>query len=153
VIFGPAAIIGSFFFKNEQGAAVNGERYRAMLNEFLLPKFEEEDTDDIWFQQDGAPCHTANATIDLLRSVFENRIISRNADVNWPPRSCDLILDYFLWGTVKDECYANQPETIQELKHEIKVAIDEICAHTVENMLKNWVDRMRQCNQPWKSFE
>jgi len=74
----------AFFFENERGAAitVNDERYRAMLNEFLLPKFEEEDTDDIWFQQDGAPCHTANATIDLLRTVFENRIISQNADVN-----------------------------------------------------------------------
>ena len=36
-------------------------------------------------------------------------------------------------------CYANQPETIQELKHEIKVAIDEIRAHTVENVLKNWL--------------
>jgi len=49
------------------------------------------------------------------------------------------------WGTVKDECYANQPETIQELKHEIKVTIDEIRAHTVENVLKNWVDRMGYC--------
>jgi len=83
----------------------------------------------------GAPCHTANATIDILLTVFENHIISRNADVNWPSRSCDLTpLDYFLWGAVKDECYANQPETIQELKHEIKVAIDEIRAHTVENV-------------------
>jgi len=72
--------------------------------------------------------------------------INRNADVNWPPRSCDLIpLDYFLWGTIKDECYANQSETIEELKHEIKVAIDEIRAHTVENVLKNWVDRMGYC--------
>ena len=82
--FWSGGIIGPFFFENEQGAAVtvNGERYRAMLNEFLFPKFEEEVTDDIWFQQDGAPCHTANATINLLRTVFENRIISRNADVN-----------------------------------------------------------------------
>ena len=45
----------------------------------------------------------------------------------------------------------NQPETIQELKHEIKVAImksklpHEIRAHTVENILKNWVDRMGYC--------
>jgi len=92
-------IIGPFFFENEQGAAitVNGERYHAMLNEFLLPKFEEKDTDDIWFQQDGTPCYTANATIDFLRTVFENRIINRNADVNWPPRNCDLTpLNYFL---------------------------------------------------------
>ena len=80
--FWSGGIIGPFFFEKEQGAAiiVNGERYRAMLNEFLLLKFEEEDTDDIWFQQDGASCHTANATIDLLRTVFENRIISRNVN-------------------------------------------------------------------------
>ena len=45
-------------------------------------------------------------------------------------------------GNRKDECYANQPETIQELKYEIKVAIDEIRTHTMENVLKNWVDRM-----------
>jgi len=45
VIFG-LAVIGPFFFENDQGAVVtvNGEHYRAMLNEFLLPKFEEEDT-------------------------------------------------------------------------------------------------------------
>jgi len=43
--------------------------------------------------------------------------------------------------------YANQPETIQELKHEIKVAkvVDEIRAHTVENVLKNLVDRIGYC--------
>ena len=39
-------IIGPFFFENEQGEAVKviGDRYRAMLNEFLLTKIEEEDT-------------------------------------------------------------------------------------------------------------
>jgi len=47
--------------------------------------------------------------------------------------------------SVKDERYTNQPETIQELKHEIKVAIDEIRAHTVENVLKNWIDIMGYC--------
>ena len=91
-------IIGPFFFENEQGAAdtLNDERYRAMLNEFLFSKIEEDDM-DIWFQQDGATCHTANATIDLLRTVFEDRIISRNSNVNWLPWSCDLTpLDYFL---------------------------------------------------------
>ena len=138
-------IIGPFFFENEQGAAVtvNGERYRAMLNEFLFPKIEEDDMDDIWFQQDGATCHTTNIIIDLLRTVFENRIISRNSDVNWPPRSCDLTsLDYFLWGAVKDKCYTNYPETIEALKHEIEVAIRGIETQTIDNVLANSVDRM-----------
>ena len=42
-------IIGPFFFENEQGAAVtiNGERYHAMLNEFLFSKIEDNDMDDI----------------------------------------------------------------------------------------------------------
>ena len=76
-----------------------------MLNELSFPKIEEDDMDDIWFQQDGATWHTLNLTIDLLRIVLENRIISRNSDVNWPPRSSDLTpLDYFLWGAIKDKC-------------------------------------------------
>ena len=44
-------IIGPFFFENEQGVAVtvNGERYRAMLNKFLLLKISKK-IYDIWFQ-------------------------------------------------------------------------------------------------------
>ena len=103
------------FFKNEQGEAVtvNGDRYRAMLNEFLFTKIEEENIGNIWFQQDGATCHTAKATLDVLRSGFEDRIISRRADVVWTPRSCDLTpLDFCLWDAVKDKCYADKKETI-----------------------------------------
>ena len=46
---------GPFFFENEQRASVtvNGERCRDRLNEFLFPKIEEDDIDDIWFQQVG----------------------------------------------------------------------------------------------------
>ena len=79
-------------------------RYRAMLNEFLFTKIEEKNIGNIWFQQDGTMCHTAEATFNVLRPVFEDRIISRRADVVWPPWSCDLIpLDYYWWGAVKDK--------------------------------------------------
>ena len=61
-----------------------------MLNEFLFTKLKEEDIGNIWFQQDGARCHTTEATLDVLRPVFEDRITSRRADVVWPPRSYDL---------------------------------------------------------------
>ena len=51
----------------------------------------------------------------------------RFGDVNWPPRSCDLTpLDYYLWGAVKDKCYADNPETIDALKDNIQIAIAEI---------------------------
>ena len=52
-----------------------------MLNKFLFTKIEEEDIGDIWFQQDGDACHTAEAILDVLRPVFEDRIISRRAAI------------------------------------------------------------------------
>ena len=71
-------IIGPVFFENEPGEAVtvNGDRYRAMLKKFLFPKIEEENIGNIWFQQDAAKCLTAEDTLNVLRPVFEDRIIS-----------------------------------------------------------------------------
>ena len=49
--FWSRGIAGPFFFENEQGEAVtvNCDRYRAMLNEFLFTKIEEEYIGNIWF--------------------------------------------------------------------------------------------------------
>ena len=94
------------------------------------------DIGNIWFQQNGTKCHTAEATLDVLRPVFEDRIISRRANVVWPPRSCDLTsLDYYLWG-------ADKPETIDALKNNIREIIGEIQLHTIDDVLKNWTDRV-----------
>ena len=96
---------------------INVDRYRAMLNEFLFTKIEEEDIGDSWFQQDSATWHAVEATLDVLRPVFKDRTISSRADVVWPPRSYDLTpLDYYLWGAVKDTCYFHKPRTIDALK-------------------------------------
>ena len=72
-------------------------------------------------------CHRDEATLDVLRPVFEDRIISRRADVVCPPRSYNLTpLDYYLWGAVKDKCYVDKPEIINALKDNIPEAIGEI---------------------------
>ncbi|GFX09597.1 transposable element Tc3 transposase [Trichonephila clavipes] len=92
-------IIGPYFFKNDEGhnVTVNGDRYRAMITNFFIPELNNHDVQELWFHQDGATCHTARATIDLLKDTFGDRLISRFGPVNWPPRSCDLTpLDYFL---------------------------------------------------------
>ena len=108
-----------------------------MLKEFLFTKIEEEDIDYIWFQQDDATCHTAEATLDVLLAVFEDRIISPRAVAVWPPRNYDLSsLDYYLWDAVKDKCYANNPETIDALKDNIRETIGEIQLHTINTKLK-----------------
>ncbi|GFV22147.1 putative transposable element [Trichonephila clavipes] len=104
-------IIRPYFFKNDEGhnVTVNGDRYRAMITNFVIPELNKHDVQELWFQQDGAACHTAQATIDLLKNTFGDRLISRFGPVNWPPRSSDLTpLDYFLWGYVKSLVYADK---------------------------------------------
>ncbi|GFT18994.1 hypothetical protein TNCV_3212281 [Trichonephila clavipes] len=81
----------------KNGLFVNDDRYRAMSTNFFIPELNNHDVQELWFQQDGATCHTARATIDLLKDTFGDRLISRFGPVNWPPRSCDLTpLHYFL---------------------------------------------------------
>ena len=54
-------------------------------------------------------------------------------------------LDYYFGGAVKDMCYADRPETIDALKDNIREAIGEIQLHTIDNVLKNWTDRVGYC--------
>lgn len=92
--------------------------------------------------------HAQRRTMALLREKFPGRVISRNGDFNWPPRSCDLTpLDFFLWGYVKDKVYANAPATIQALKDNIRAAIGEIQPLLCENVMKNFIKRMTVCKK------
>ncbi|GFU54814.1 putative LOC100569746 [Trichonephila clavipes] len=111
-------IIGPYFFKNDEGHNVT-------------------------FQQAGATCHTARATIDLLKDTFGDRLISRFGPVNWPPRSCDLTpLDYFLWGYVKSLVYADKPQTLDHLEDNIRRVIADIRPQMLEKVMENWTSRL-----------
>ncbi|GFV56238.1 putative DD41D transposase [Trichonephila clavipes] len=80
-------IIGPYFFKNDEGhnVTVNGDRYRAMITNFFISELNNHDVQELWFQQDGATCHTVRATNDLLKDTFGDRLIKRFGPVNWPP--------------------------------------------------------------------
>ncbi|GFX14102.1 putative transposable element [Trichonephila clavipes] len=98
---------------------------------------------ELWFQQDGATCHTARATIDLLKDKFGDRLISRFGPVNWPPRSCDLTpLDYFLSGYVKSLVYADKPQTLDHLEDNIRRVIANIRPQMLEKVIENWTSRL-----------
>ncbi|GFU41349.1 uncharacterized protein TNCV_3011681 [Trichonephila clavipes] len=102
-----------------------------------VAKVNNHDVQELWFQQDGASCHTARATIDLLKDTFGDRLISRFGPVNWPPRSCDLTpLDYFLWGYVKLLVYADKPQTLDHLEDNIHRVIADIRPQMLENSSK-----------------
>ncbi|GFY08826.1 uncharacterized protein TNCV_4660191 [Trichonephila clavipes] len=142
-------IIGPYFFKINEGhnVTVNGDRYRAMITNFFIPELNNHDVQELWFQQDGATCHTARATIDLLKDTFGDRLISRFGPVNWPPRSCDSTpLDYFLWGYVKSLVYADKPQTLDHLEDNIRRVI-AVYGH------KCWKKSSKIGRSDWTTFE
>ncbi|GFT55056.1 uncharacterized protein TNCV_2325611 [Trichonephila clavipes] len=115
--------------------------------DFIIPntswRREGGKCDELWFQQDGATCHTVRATIDLLKDTFGDRLISRFGPVNWPPRSCDLTpLDYFLWGYVKSLVYADKPQTLDHLEDNIPRVIADIRPQMLEKVIENWTSRL-----------
>ncbi|GFW75075.1 uncharacterized protein TNCV_447801 [Trichonephila clavipes] len=90
-----------------------------------------------------ATCHTARATIDLLKDTFGDRLISRFGPVNWPPRSCDLTpLDYFLWGYVKSLVYTDKPQTLDDLEDNNRRVIADIRPKMMEKVIENWTSRL-----------
>ena len=89
------------------------------------------------------------ATQPKLHSMFSTlflKIISRTADVVCPSRSYNFKpLDYYLWGAIKDKCYAVKTKTIDVLKDNLHEAIGEIQLHTIDSVRKNWTVRVGYC--------
>ncbi|GFX04713.1 uncharacterized protein TNCV_1912581 [Trichonephila clavipes] len=138
---------GSSLFPTETGRVDNGEQGRPREGASQLENenayFFFVESKELWFQQDGATCHTARATIDLLKDTFGDRLISRFGPVNWPPRSCDLKpLDYFLWGYVKSLVYAYKPQTLDHLEDNIRRVIADIRSQILETVIENWTSRL-----------
>ncbi|GFX94563.1 transposable element Tc3 transposase [Trichonephila clavipes] len=112
-----------------------------MLTNFFIPELNNHDVQELWFQQDGATCHTARATIDLLKDTFGDGLIF--GPVNRPPRSCDLTpLDYFLWGYVKSLVYVDKPQTLDHLEDNIHRVIADMWPQMLEKVIETGTSRL-----------
>ena len=137
-------VIGPFF-ENEEGQPerINGALYKTMLENFLRPAVEHNQ--EVWFQQDEAIAHTVRA-MDLLREIFGEQTISKNAEFVCPRRSPDLTaVNFFLWGYLKER--VNKPRIIQELKENIRVEIRRLEPETLRTVMENAVKRILICEQ------
>lgn len=65
-----------YILKKSLGIKNQGEHYRVMINDFFTLKFENVYVDALWFQHNGAKCHTTNETLNLLKEPFGEHIIS-----------------------------------------------------------------------------
>ena len=134
-------VIGPYFFEEDgETVTVTSERYIQMLRQFLQRELRRRHMEarQIWFQQDGATAHTARNSMQVLREMFPQHVISRFGDINWPARSPDLSApDYFLWGYLKGKVYQERPHTIQQLKENIETEIQQIPRDMLHSVMEN----------------
>ncbi|KAJ8949886.1 hypothetical protein NQ318_010520 [Aromia moschata] len=86
---------------------------------------------------DGCPAHHAITLRNWLNSEFNEHWIGRDGPVLWPPRSPDLtILDFYLWGRLKQIIYREPLENDEEqLKTRIQNAVKSLSIEEIRNIL------------------
>nr|XP_022899847.1 uncharacterized protein LOC111413192 isoform X1 [Onthophagus taurus]XP_022904398.1 uncharacterized protein LOC111416573 isoform X1 [Onthophagus taurus]XP_022908692.1 uncharacterized protein LOC111420023 isoform X1 [Onthophagus taurus]XP_022910407.1 uncharacterized protein LOC111421476 isoform X1 [Onthophagus taurus] len=95
------------------------------------------DLEQHWLQMDGAPSHYSANVRAWCNARYGHRRIGRLGPVNyqeanrgpvaWPPRSPDLnVLDFFVWGYMKNLVYAAPINTREELLGKIKDAANTL---------------------------
>nr|CAI5870216.1 unnamed protein product [Callosobruchus analis] len=116
--------IGPFRFEG----TVTGSNYLTMLADSIFPAIRAlYGNDDFYFQQDGAPPHYHRDVRAYLDQNLSGQWIGRRGKIEFPPRSPDLTpLDFFLWGTVKDEVYKRKPRNLDIFWNEIQAVCREI---------------------------
>ncbi|GBN45170.1 hypothetical protein AVEN_140995-1, partial [Araneus ventricosus] len=77
--------------------------------------------------KDGAPPQYVNIVREFLDTTFPQRWIGRSAVMAWPPRSSDqTLLDFYLWGYVKQHVYSERINDINHLKQRITDVIHSV---------------------------
>ena len=138
-----------YFFEDETGRAVmvNSARYTEMLRTFLEPELQRlgVETQNLWFQQDGATDHTAKPAMRILNEMFPARVISRRDNIEWPARSPDINACNFFWGYLKNKMYEKKRETTVDLKQNIRDAVVTMSPTMLQRVMQNFQKPLREC--------
>lgn len=138
-----------FFLENGKPTTVNGERYRLMITEFLIPELKKRKYfSKTIFMQDGAPSHTATETKQLLHKHFgDDKVISKGFPMAWPPYSPDLTpCDFWFWDLIKSSVYFfPPPESVMELQNRIESAFVSVTQEQLQAAQSSVKTRIEFC--------
>jgi len=136
-------IIGPVFVSER----LDAEQYKRILEEEFLPRAKAMmGRKKFWFQQDGAPAHSAGSTSNFLRKVLQDRWIGRFGPIKWPARSPDLTqMDFGLWGYVRPLVLERNPNTVDELQDAITLTFSQIGLDYCQKLCRSVRDRLQRC--------
>ena len=96
---------------------MNGTRYiENVLIPHVVPYFNSNVGRNLYFQQDGAPCHYHNEVRAILNKELPHKWIGRRGVIEWPTRSPDLsVCDFFLWGYLRERMFVSLEKISKQL--------------------------------------
>ena len=83
---------------------------------------------------------------EILNNRFEDRWIGRSGNTKWPARSPDLTpLDFYLWGTLKQQVYYELPTTREDMQVRITRAVSAISSAEIQRAVLSTATRFQAC--------
>ena len=105
-----------------EGFRLKSAEYIAVLRDSVIPwmrRIASNHARPFCFQQDGAPAHTARATVNFL----EEEGITFWGPSLWPPCLPDANpLDYAVWSYIQQEACKTRPASLQAMKRLVNAA-------------------------------
>ena len=127
----------------DPGVKINGAYYRdVLLSQHLLPAIGQQSGNFFIFQQDSAPAHRANETVEMLRRDTPAFI----PPTLWPPNSPDLNpVDYKIWGVLQERVYRTRIRDVEHLKERLVEEWAHFSQSIIDDAVNQWRQRLRAC--------
>lgn len=149
-------IIGPFFIdeilsanaNRSKASSLTSAKYISLLQDRISPDIRrklpaEYPFERIRWQQDGALPHTAAESLNFLKNIFGDRIISNKLIERWPPHSPDLApCDFWLWSQLKTKVGARNSDHPDALKIAIREEIAKITVKEVKKAIQDFPIRI-----------
>ena len=113
----------------------------AQALEFYKEKYEDfkKHNKNLYFEQDGASCHTSKKIKALLEKFFGDKLI-QNA-----PHSPDIAYSIeTLWSELKKRVKSRNPKNLNELKEITIEEWNQIPKHYIKNLFTNFIKRCKK---------
>jgi hypothetical protein len=128
-------------------ANIDAGAYQNLVAKEFLPALRKRmASSNTWFQQDGAPAHTAETPVNFLNRKCGTHRIGKGGEHDWPAGSPDLsVCDYWLWNILLRHINACETKIKEQMKTAIREACAGVSAQKCQDVFLGFHRRLEEC--------